>query len=176
MSLIVRVSVDRSGVIEESLRIRGSLSLLSLTWIVHSFVRLSRECIVSSCVARRVSWTFDVARFLGRFAGTQGRRWYRHIFRRIRVAPFVVRRFSFFRHPRSLVRRDIVSSLLRFRFVLLRIPFSVSRAVSVCRLSSVVSLCVSVFRKGASFSFGFQSSFVVLRPVRLRSLARSLIR
>ena len=144
MSLIVRVNVDRSGVIEESPRIRGSLSRLLLTWIGHSFVRLSREYVVFSCVARRVSWTSDVARCFGRFAGTQGRRWYRHFFRRIRVAPFVVHRFSFFV---ILALSFVVISFLpffvlsfwrthlRFRVVLLRVPFSFSRAVSVCRLS-----------------------------------------
>ena len=144
MSLIVRVSVDRSGVIEESLRIHGSLSRFSLTRIGHSCVRLSRECVVFSCVARRVSWTFDVARCFGRFAGTRGRRWYRHVFRRIRVAPFVVRRFSFSVNLAlsfaviSFLPFFVLScwrTLLRYRVVLLCVPFSFSRAFSACRLS-----------------------------------------
>ena len=135
-----------------------------------------------SCVAQRVSATSDVARCFGRFAGTRGRRWYRHVFRRIRVASFVVRRFSFFV---NLALSFVVISL----FVFLVLSFSayassLSCRVTSCyllvssgryRLSFVVSFCVSVFRKGASLSFGFPSSFVVLRPVRLRSLARSLI-
>ena len=144
MPPVVRVGVVRSGVIEESRCIRGSLSRFSLTWIGHPFVRLSRGCVVFSCVARRVSSTSDVARVsvVSRERGVV--RWYRRVFRRIRVASFVVRRFSFFV---NLALSFVVISFLpffvlsfwrthpRFRIVLLRVPFSFSRAVSVCRLS-----------------------------------------
>ena len=105
-------------------------------------------------------------------------RWYRHVFRRIRVAPFVVRRLSFFV---NLALSFVVISLLpffvlsfwrthlRFRVVLLRVPFSFSRAVSVYRFvvrehiseGSVVSVRVSVFvRRLASCEVTFVGPFV----------------
>ena len=132
-----------------------------------------------TCVARRVSWTSDVARCFGRFAGTRGRRWYRHVFRRIRVAPLVVRRCSVFvilalsfvvisflpffvlslwrTHLRC---RATSCSLLVFSF---RFPFVVSRFVVRERISegSVVFVRVSVFvRRLASCEVTFFGPFV----------------
>ena len=159
-----------------------SLSRLSLTWIGRYFLRFTRECVVFLCVTLRVSLTSDVARRCGSFARTRGRRRYRSFFRRIRVAPFVVVVVFRFSQSLPLDRRDLAFPLSRHIFSAYPSSFScrvasycllVSRAVFDFRLSC--SLCVSVFRRGASFSFGFPSSYVVLRPVRLRSLARSLI-
>ena len=181
MSLIVRVTVDRSGVIEESLRIRGSLCRLSFTWIGRSFVRLSRGCVVFSCVARRVSLTSDVARCFDLFAGTRGRRWYLHVFSSYKSCS-VRRRFSFFV---NLSLSFFVISLFLFSFsrfgvsifilVFVSLRIVVSFVVSFSFSVSRVRRASAYFRRGASFSFRFPSSYVVLRPVRLRSLARSLI-
>ena len=57
-----------------------SLSGFSLMWIGRSFVRFTRECVVFSCVALRVSLMSDVARCFGRFAETRGQRRYRSRF------------------------------------------------------------------------------------------------
>ena len=88
-----------------------------------------------------------------------------------RFSPTSLSRSSGYRFSPFLVL-SFQRTHLRFRVVLLRVAFSFSFHF---RFSFVFSLCVSIFRKGASFSFGFPSSYFVLRPVRLRSLARSLI-
>ena len=87
-----------------------------------------------------------------------------------------------FRQPLPLVRCDIAFPFSRV--IVSAYPSSFPCRVTSCfllvfpsrfRFSFVVSWCVSAFRKRASCSFGFPSSYVVLRPVRLRSSARSLI-
>ena len=124
-------------------------------------LQISSYCLIGNAGATSLSFTF---------------------FRRIRVASFLVVVLFRFRQSPSPSRRDTAFAFpvlsfrrihLLSRVVLLRVVLFFFRAVFVFRLSC--SLCVSVFRRGASFVVRVSSSYVVLRPMRLLSAARPLI-
>ena len=111
-----------------------------------------------SCLALRLSLTFDVARCFGRFAGTRGPTSVSFaFFCRIRVTNSLSSSFFVFVNG-SLFLVVIPLFLSSFTVSAYRSPFScrvashcflVFRVVFVFRLSC--SLCVSDFRRGASF-------------------------
>ena len=136
------VGIDRSCVIEESLR-AIAIAESSVAYVDRTFVcPLYERCVVFSCVALRVSLTFDLARCFGRFAGRRARLRYRS---RLFVVLDLLRSLSsyFF----VFVNRSGCSSCCRIslsRCIVpaYRSPF-LSRVASYCLL---VSRSVFVFR------------------------------
>ena len=134
-----------------------SLSRLSLTWIGRSLVRFTRDCVVFSCVALRVSLKSYVARCFGRFAGTHGRRRYRSRFSLYKSCSVRRRRrFSFSSIALScssiscLFLLRLSSSLVYPRYLVVFFSFS-SRVPCSFRFSFVVfRFCASVSSEGAS--------------------------